>query len=104
MKTSIHIGVDTGGTFTDLLLWDGRRLHSHKVSSTPHDFAEGVLKGIREILAASSTRGKPFHVAHSATVATNALLERKGVRTALITTRGFRDVLEIGRTPDTEAS
>lgn len=91
----MHIGVDTGGTFTDLLLWDGRRLRAHKVPSTPQDFSEGVLRGIAEILGDPHTGA--FDVTHSATVATNALLERKGARTALITTRGFRDVLEIGR-------
>ncbi len=91
----MHIGVDTGGTFTDLLLWDGRRLRAHKVPSTPQDFSEGVLRGIAEILGEPHTGA--FDVTHSATVATNALLERKGARTALITTRGFRDVLEIGR-------
>ena len=91
----MHIGVDTGGTFTDLVLWDGRRLHAHKVPSTPHDFAEGVLRGIKDLLGEG--RLGPFNVTHSATVATNTLLERKGARTALITTRGLRDVLEIGR-------
>ena len=91
----MHIGVDTGGTFTDLLLWDGRRLRAHKVPSTPQDFSEGVLRGIAEILDEPHTGA--FDVTLSATVATNALLERKGARTALITTRGFRDVLEIGR-------
>ncbi len=91
----MHIGVDTGGTFTDLLLWDGRRLRAYKVPSTPRDFSEGVLRGIREILGENGADS--FDVTHSATVATNALLERKGARTALITTRGFRDVLEIGR-------
>ncbi len=91
----MHIGVDTGGTFTDLLLWDGRRLRAHKVPSTPQDFSEGVLRGITEILG--QPHAAAFDVTHSATVATNALLERKGARTALITTRGFRDVLEIGR-------
>ncbi len=91
----MHIGVDTGGTFTDLLLWDGRRLRAHKVPSTPQDFSEGVLRGIAEILGGPQTG--VFDVTHSGTVATNALLERKGARTALISTRGFRDVLEIGR-------
>ena len=91
----MHIGVDTGGTFTDLILWDGRRMHAHKVPSTPHNFAEGVLRGIKDLLGGG--RLGPFDVTHSATVATNALLERTGARTALITTRGFRDVLEIGR-------
>ncbi len=93
----MHIGVDTGGTFTDLILWDGHKLQAHKVASTPHDFADGVLRGIRELLSESSITATQFDLTHSATVAANVLLERKGARTALITTRGFRDVLEIGR-------
>ncbi len=93
----MHIGVDTGGTFTDVVLWDGRSLRAHKVPSTPADFSVGVLRGIREVLEQAAGSPVPFRVTHSATVATNALLERRGARTALVTTRGFGDVLEIGR-------
>jgi len=86
------IGIDTGGTFTDVVLFDGEQMRTYKLSSTPNDFAEAVLAG------AKALRGKDrFDLVHSTTVATNALLERKGARTALITTRGFRDVLQIGR-------
>ncbi|MDZ4278829.1 MAG: hydantoinase/oxoprolinase N-terminal domain-containing protein, partial [Dehalococcoidia bacterium] len=85
------LGVDVGGTFTDFLLWDRGRLAVYKRPSTPDDPARGVLEGLAEAGWA------PDEAVHGSTVATNAVLERKGARTALITTRGFRDVLAIGR-------
>ncbi len=90
---AVKIGIDTGGTFTDFILMDGERLEVHKVLSTPGNPAHAVLQGLRHLhpsLAGVS-------VIHGSTVATNALLERKGARTALLTTKGFEDVLEIGR-------
>jgi N-methylhydantoinase A len=90
---AVKIGVDTGGTFTDFILMDGERLEIHKVLSTPDNPAHAVLQGLRH-LHPSLTE---VNVIHGSTVATNALLERKGARTALITTTGFEDVLEIGR-------
>ncbi len=87
------VAVDTGGTFTDLVLLVGGRIERLKVPSTPSDPAEAVLQGLREILS----NGRPFSVIHGSTVATNALLERKGARVALVTNRGFEDVIEIGR-------
>ena len=95
-----RLGVDVGGTFTDVALWDEatRQLAVLKLPSVPRDPAEGILAGIRAI---TEREGVPpaalVFVAHGTTVATNALLERKGARTALITTRGFRDLLEIAR-------
>jgi len=87
------LGVDIGGTFTDLvLLVDGRTV-IHKVPSTPGDHAQGFLAGLQDL--GPEAQGAP--VIHGTTVATNALLERKGARTALITTAGFRDLLAIGR-------
>ena len=83
------MGIDTGGTFTDLAAWDGQRLITRKVRSTPRDPSRAILRAL-EALAAEE-------VIHGSTVATNALLERKGVRTALVATRGFEDVLRIGR-------
>jgi len=83
------VGIDTGGTFTDLAAWDGQRLITRKVRSTPRDPSRAILRAL-EALAAEE-------VIHGSTVATNALLERKGVRTALVATRGFEDVLRIGR-------
>lgn len=87
------VAVDTGGTFTDLLLLREGRLRTLKVPSTPVDPAEAVLRGIREMVA----EGEPFLLLHGSTVATNALLERKGARVVLVTNRGFEDVIEIGR-------
>ena len=85
------LGVDVGGTFTDFLFWDGRQLHVEKRPSTPRNPEEAVLSGIRE------TGWQPEEVVHGSTVATNALLTRRGARTALVTTKGFRDTLIIGR-------
>src|SRR6185295_782278 len=90
----IRIGIDTGGTFTDFVAARGARLTSFKAPSTPHNPAEAILAGIARILEAESGS---FEIVHGTTVATNALLERKGARAALITTEGFEDVIEIGR-------
>ncbi len=90
--TRLRVGVDTGGTFTDVLALDEGVLRSYKLSSTPGSYEKAVLEGVQNV-----TRGESFAFLHSTTVATNALLERKGAKTALITTAGFKDVLEIGR-------
>ena len=90
---AVKIGVDTGGTFSDFMLMDGDTLVIHKVLSTPDNPARAVLQGLRHLQPDLSG----VDVVHGSTVATNALLERKGARTALITTQGFEDVLEIGR-------
>ena len=89
------VGVDIGGTFTDFVLSVDGRLQIHKVLSTPHAPEQAMLAG----LAALSPQGLSAitRVSHGSTVATNAILERKGVPTALITTQGFRDILAIGR-------
>jgi 5-oxoprolinase (ATP-hydrolysing) len=89
-----RIGVDVGGTFTDLVLADGDRVRVAKVPSTPADQAEGILSGVAalEVAVADLTR-----FAHGTTVATNTVLERDGARLALVVTDGFRDVLTIGR-------
>jgi len=91
----IRIGIDTGGTFTDFVAASGSRIDSFKLPSTPHNPAEAILSGIARILAKAGA--SPSDIVHGTTVATNALLERKGARTALITTQGFEDVIEIGR-------
>lgn len=85
------VGIDTGGTFTDFILFDGRRIRTHKVLSTPDDPSRAVIEGLRELGALRA------EVIHGSTVATNAFLERKGARLTLVTTRGFEDILEIGR-------
>jgi len=92
------LGVDVGGTFTDAALLDGERLHTAKVPSTPRDQSSGVIAAIEAVLSragAEPDRVRAF--THGMTVGTNALLEERGARTALIATRGFADVLEIGR-------
>jgi N-methylhydantoinase A/oxoprolinase/acetone carboxylase beta subunit len=89
----MRIGVDTGGTFTDLVLLAGDRLISHKVRSTPDDPSRAILTGLSELAA----HGVPDEIVHGSTVATNAVLERKGARVALVATAGFEDVLRIGR-------
>lgn len=92
------IGIDTGGTFTDLALFDTTEgsITIAKVPSTPDDPAIAVEQIINEISSANG--GEGARVVHGTTVATNALLEEKGARLAIVTTKGFRDLLEIGRT------
>jgi N-methylhydantoinase A len=88
------VAVDTGGTFTDFLMLDASGgIRTLKLPSTPGDPAEAVLAGIRTLVPP----GADFLLLHGSTVATNALLERKGARVALVTNRGFEDVIEIGR-------
>ena len=89
------VGVDIGGTFTDLVLSLDGQLKIHKLLSSPHNPAEAMLRGLEEISPADLQSLK--QIAHGSTVATNAILERKGTKTALITTQGFRDILYIGR-------
>ncbi|MGH7057551.1 MAG: hydantoinase/oxoprolinase family protein, partial [Acetobacteraceae bacterium] len=91
---SARLAVDIGGTFTDLALEHGGGVATVKVLTTPAAPEEGVLEGVRRVLAASSVApGNVGIVIHGTTLATNAIIERKGARTALITTEGFRDVL-----------
>ena len=85
------IGIDVGGTFTDIAVLENGILTVHKLPSTPNDPSQGILQGVKE------TGVSDADFVHGSTVATNALLEAKGARTALITTMGFEDVLEIGR-------
>ncbi len=91
----MQVGVDIGGTFTDLVINLDGRLAIHKLLSTPANPAQAMLAGL-EIITPGGVAGLR-RVAHGSTVATNAILERKGARTALLTTGGFRDVLFIGR-------
>lgn len=92
------IGVDVGGTFTDAALLDGERLHTAKVPTTPDDQSVGVIGAIEEVLRRAGAGADSIEgFTHGMTVGTNALLEERGARTALVTTRGFADVLEIGR-------
>ncbi len=91
-EPAARVGVDVGGTFTDFVVLETGRLTVRKRLSTPHDPAVAVLNGLEGLGV-----GPQIPIAHGSTVATNALLERRGARVALITTRGFADVLEIGR-------
>ena len=96
----IRVAFDIGGTFTDFVLHDSRsnRTITGKVPTTPHDPSVAVVTGLNDILASAKIGGGDLAaVLHATTVATNAVLERKGAATGLITTEGFRDVLLIGR-------
>jgi N-methylhydantoinase A len=95
-----RLAIDVGGTFTDVVMIDDRdgSVHFGKVLSTPRDPSIGSLEGARQILADHAVAPERIkEVVHATTVATNAVLERKGARTGLVTTRGFRDTLEIRR-------
>jgi N-methylhydantoinase A len=94
----VLLGVDVGGTFTDAVLVAGGRVAAAKAPSTPHDQSEGVLAAIRTVLDRAGRRAEEVDAfAHGMTVATNALLEGKVARTALVATEGFTDVVELGR-------
>ena len=92
-----RVGVDIGGTFTDVVFLSREGVvHRKKVSSTPDDYNRGIVRGIEEVLSEHSLSGANIaEVVHGCTVATNAVLEHTGAPTGLITTKGFRDVLEI---------
>ncbi len=92
------LGVDVGGTFTDAVLLDDGRVHSAKVPTTPGAESDGVMQAVAAVLERAGVEAGAIDAfAHGMTVGTNALLEERGARTALVATRGFADVLEIGR-------
>jgi N-methylhydantoinase A len=92
------LGVDVGGTFTDAVLLDGVAVHTAKVPTTPGEESAGVMQAVDAVLARAAAGADQVEVfAHGMTVGTNALLEERGARTALVATRGFADLLEIGR-------
>jgi N-methylhydantoinase A len=95
-KAGVRVGVDVGGTFTDLVAHDPAtgRMASCKVPTVPASPADGVLAGLRALAGAA---GPPASLAHGTTIVTNAIVERRGAPVGLVTTRGFRDVLEIAR-------
>jgi N-methylhydantoinase A len=99
-KASLSLGIDIGGTFTDIVIYsqaDGR-VFSHKELTTPHDPTEGAIRGIRTLFARERISAKAVsRVIHATTLFANALIERRGARTGLITTAGFRDTLEMRR-------
>ena len=94
------LSIDIGGTFTDFTLYDADtgNLHVHKALSTPEDPSRALMQGVRDLLRDVGAAPESLRlVVHSTTLATNSIIERKGANTALLTTRGFRDVLEMGR-------
>jgi N-methylhydantoinase A len=94
----VLLGVDVGGTFTDAVLVDGDAVHTAKLPSTPEDQSVGVIEVVRAVLDRAGADPEAVEsFAHGMTVGTNALLEERGARTALVATRGFADLLEIGR-------
>ncbi len=96
-SSTARLAVDIGGTFTDLALEQGGMRHTVKVLTTPTAPESGVMEGIGQVLAAAGLRASDIAIViHGTTLATNAVIERKGARTALITTEGFRDVLAMG--------
>ena len=98
-RATFRVGADIGGTFTDIVMLSSwGELHKRKQSSTPEDYSRGIAEGLAALMTAHDIApDQVVEVVHATTVATNTVLEGKGARTALITTRGFRDVLEIGR-------
>ncbi len=91
--SGMFLGIDTGGTFTDFVCFDGERISFHKVLSTPDDPARAIVRGVAEL----GLEAGDLHLVHGSTVATNAILEKKGVRTLFVTNRGMEDLLAIGR-------
>ena len=97
MSERYRVGVDIGGTFTDIVLLgaDGT-LHTKKISSSVGNYAQAIVEGLSELFGETGLAGGVIEeIRHGTTVASNAILEHKGARTGLITTKGFRDVLEI---------
>ena len=97
LPSSRRIAVDIGGTFTDVVLENGNDLVTAKVLTTSSAPEEGVVRGIQDVLSEAEIVPQDVSIfLHGTTLATNAIIERKGATTALITTDGFRDVIEIG--------
>ena len=96
---NVKVGVDVGGTFTDIVLLDGSDgIFTRKISSSVEDYSKAIIVGLKELISESIFTGEEVDsFIHGTTVATNAILTRQGARTGLITTKGFRDILEIGR-------
>jgi N-methylhydantoinase A len=96
-ETTCRVGIDTGGTFTDFVFPFDGSLRVFKLASTPLDPSEAITKGLRLIAHETGSKLTEIEVVHGTTVATNTILQRRGAKTALITTAGFEDVLAIGR-------
>src|ERR1700682_5367138 len=96
-SNGVRAGVDTGGTFTDFVFEAAGHPRIFKVASTPDDPSRAITEGLRRIAAETGASPAQIEVVHGTTVGTNALLQRRGARVALVTTAGFEDVIEIGR-------
>ncbi|SLN64869.1 hydantoinase/oxoprolinase family protein [Oceanibacterium hippocampi] len=102
-RNETRIGIDIGGTFTDFAIWQGDAagyvsIATHKVPSTPPEFAQAVINGLEDIIARHGIApDDPVTIVHGTTVSTNAVIERRGPSMAFLTTRGFRDLLGLGR-------
>ena len=97
LHSEIRIAIDTGGTFTDCVWMEESAVKTLKVFSTPDDPSRAIAEGLRKIAEGTKRPGAAITLLHGTTVGTNALLQRRGARVALITTSGFEDVIEIGR-------
>src|ERR1700730_4789263 len=97
MPVTYHVGVDIGGTFTDIVvLGSDGAIHTKKVSSSADDYARALVDGLDEVLRETALTGRAIEeIRHGTTVASNAILEHKGAKVGLVTTKGFRDILEI---------
>src|SRR5882757_802436 len=97
-RASYRLGVDIGGTFTDVVMMaDDGTIFSKKVLSTPQDYSQGIENGVSALIAELGIDASQIgEFVHATTVATNTIIERKGAKVGLLTTKGFRDVLEIG--------
>jgi N-methylhydantoinase A len=96
-QRQVRVGVDTGGTFTDFVFHAEGRARIFKLASTPDDPSRAIVEGLRRVAREAGVALRDLEVVHGTTVGTNALLERRGARAALVTTAGFEDVLVIGR-------
>ena len=99
MEQTHALGIDIGGTFTDVVVYDRAtgQIAKGKELTTPDDPSRGVLTALEKLLEGGIPPESLYRIVHATTLFTNALIERKGARTGLITTKGFRDVLELGR-------
>src|SRR5260221_5686904 len=95
--SGVRAGVDTGGTFTDFVFETASGLRIFKLASTPDDPSRAITEGLQRIAIETGSFMARIEVVHGTTVGTNALLQRRGARVALVTTAGFEDVIEIGR-------
>jgi N-methylhydantoinase A len=97
VASTVRVGVDTGGTFTDFVFQSKGHRQILKLPSTPHDPSRAISAGLRQVAVTAGVSLAGLEVTHGTTVGTNALLQRRGARLVLVTTRGFEDVLAIGR-------